>query len=531
MSYHLQLEHSSAPMRRVKHVQFGIFPPEELKRMSIAEIEFPDLRDEDGKPKMGGLLDPRMGTIDRNVKCYTCGESMAQCPGHFGHITLAKPVFHIGFITKVKKVLECVCWECGKLKADYNNLEFQKIMRTPDATRRMARVWDYCKSRTICEKPANDDDNEVPDATRVNGTLGKNPGATSVEDIIGTFKPKPGCGARQPTFRKTGLKVYAKARTTASDEAPSEREEVSVERVLQTLKKISDEDAETIGIDPYYSRPEWMVLHVMPVPPMSVRPSIQMNATSASEDDLTHKLNDILKTNARLQSCLVEGAPAQYIKDYVDLLQFHTATFMNNEMAGMPPAMQKNGRPIKSIRARLKGKEGRLRGNLMGKRVDFSARTVITGDPNISIDQVGVPRSIARNLTYPEMVTPYNIDRLQEYVRNGPTEHPGARFVYRSTGERIDLRYNKHSGDIPLQIGYRVERHLMDDDVIIFNRQPSLHKMSMMGHRVKVMPYSTFRLNLSVTSPYNADFDGDEMNLHVPQSEETRAEIKEICMV
>ncbi|KAJ2341955.1 DNA-directed RNA polymerase II core subunit rpo21, partial [Coemansia sp. RSA 2671] len=96
---------------------------------------------------------------------------------------------------------------------------------------------------------------------------------------------------------------------------------------------------------------------------------------------------------------------------------------------------------------------------------------------------------------------------------------------------RINLLFNKQSGDFPLQVGYHVERHLMDDDVIIFNRQPSLHKMSMMGHRVKVMPYSTFRLNLSVTSPYNADFDGDEMNLHVPQSEESRAEIKEICMV
>lgn len=184
---------------------------------------------------------------------------------------------------------------------------------------------------------------------------------------------------------------------------------------------------------------------------------------------------------------------------------------------------------LKSIRARLKGKEGRLRGNLMGKRVDFSARTVITGDPNLSIDEVGVPRSIARTLTYPELVTPYNIDKLQELVRNGPTEHPGAVYVIRDDGQRIDLRWNKR--EVPLQLGWKVERHINDGDVVIFNRQPSLHKMSMMGHRIRVMPYSTFRLNLSVTSPYNADFDGDEMNLHVPQSVETRAEITEICMV
>jgi DNA-directed RNA polymerase II subunit RPB1 len=119
----------------------------------------------------------------------------------------------------------------------------------------------------------------------------------------------------------------------------------------------------------------------------------------------------------------------------------------------------------------------------MGKRVDFSARTVITGDPNLSIDQVGVPRSIARNLTFPETVTPYNIERLQMMIRNGPTEHPGAKYVIRDTGERIDLRYSKRGGDIHLQYGYKVERHLLDDDFVIFNRQPSLHKMSMMGHR------------------------------------------------
>ncbi|KAJ2707383.1 DNA-directed RNA polymerase II core subunit rpo21 [Coemansia sp. IMI 203386] len=531
MSYALSLAHSSAPMRRVKYVQFGVFDPEVLKSMAVAKIEHPELRDEDGKPKFGGLLDPRMGTIDRNVKCHTCSEVMAECPGHFGYIELAKPVFHVGFITKVKKILECVCWECGKLKADMSLPKFQRALKIPDATQRMNYIWNECKGATICQKPTEEgDDGDVKIKPKPNGVseiLANGAGAGA-----STYHSRSGCGARQPSFRKNGLELYAKLRQTPSEEpALNDKELLSADRVLQTLKKITDEDAEIMGIDPYYARPEWLLLHVMPVPPMTVRPSIQMDATRASEDDLTYKLNDILKANARLQRCVVEGVPAHVIRDYTVLLQFHAATFMNNDMSGMPQALQKSGRPIKSIRNRLKGKEGRIRGNLMGKRVDFSARTVITGDPNISIDQVGVPRSIARNLTFPETVTPYNIDKLQEYVRNGPNEHPGAKYVIRDTGERINLSYNKLSGDIPLQIGYRVERHLLDNDVIIFNRQPSLHKMSMMGHRVKVMPYSTFRLNLSVTSPYNADFDGDEMNLHVPQSEETRAEIKEICMV
>jgi DNA-directed RNA polymerase II subunit RPB1 len=249
------------------------------------------------------------------------------------------------------------------------------------------------------------------------------------------------------------------------------------------------------------------------------------------EDDLTYKLGDIIRANGRVAECQQEGSPQHVVAEFEALVQYHVATYMDNDANGVPQAMQKSGRPLKTIRGRLKGKEGRLRGNLMGKRVDFSARTVITGDPNLSLDQVGVPRSIARTLTYPEVVTKFNISKLTNLVRNGPNQHPGANYVIKADGVRLDLKHNKNLDDLRLQYGWKVERHIDDDDVIIFNRQPSLHKESMMGHRVKVMPYSTFRLNLSVTSPYNADFDGDEMNLHVPQSDETRAEVQNLCMV
>lgn len=158
--------------------------------------------------------------------------------------------------------------------------------------------------------------------------------------------------------------------------------------------------------------------------------------------------------------------------------------------------MQKSGRPLKSIKQRLKGKEGRIRGNLMGKRVDFSARTVITPDPNLRIDQVGVPRTIAQNLTFPEIVTPFNIEKLYALVYRGHNQHPGAKYIIRSNGDRIDLRFHPKTSDLHLECGYRVERHVNDDDIIIFNRQPTLHKMSMMGHRVKILPWSTFRMNL-----------------------------------
>ncbi|EGN92710.1 hypothetical protein SERLA73DRAFT_98944 [Serpula lacrymans var. lacrymans S7.3] len=511
-----QFAYSAAPIRKVKEVQFGILSPEEIKAYSVAKIEHPEVMDEaTHKPKLGGLMDPRMGTIDRNFKCQTCGEGMSECPGHFGHIELARPVFHPGFIVKVKKILECICVNCGKLKADISDPSFaDKIRHVRDPKARMAVVWAHCKTKMTCETDEPKEEGE---------------GAENDEPKKG----HGGCGHQQPLVRKEGLKLFVQYKKPKDDDESLQPDKrlFTPSEVYTTFKKMSDSDLHLIGLSDEYARPEWMILTVMPVPPPPVRPSIAVDGGAMrSEDDLTYKLGDIIKASVNVRRCEQEGAPAHVITEFEQLLQFHVATYMDNDIAGIPQALQKSGRPVKAIRARLKGKEGRLRGNLMGKRVDFSARTVITGDPNLELDEVGVPRSIAMNLTYPERVTPYNIAYLQELVRNGPTAYPGARYVVRDTGERIDLRYNKRA-DAFLQYGWIVERHLKDGDFVLFNRQPSLHKMSMMSHRVKLMPYSTFRLNLSVTPPYNADFDGDEMNMHVPQSEETRAELSQIAWV
>ncbi|EJS44418.1 rpo21p [Saccharomyces arboricola H-6] len=503
-------QYSSAPLRTVKEVQFGLFSPEEVRAISVAKIRFPETMDEtQTRAKIGGLNDPRLGSIDRNLKCQTCQEGMNECPGHFGHIDLAKPVFHVGFIAKIKKVCECVCMHCGKLLLDEHNELMRQALAIKDSKKRFAAIWTLCKTKMVCET-------DVPS-----------------ENDPTQLVSRGGCGNTQPTVRKDGLKLvgsWKKDRATGDADEPELRV-LSTEEILNIFKHISVKDFTSLGFNEVFSRPEWMILTCLPVPPPPVRPSISFNESQRGEDDLTFKLADILKANISLETLEHNGAPHHAIEEAESLLQFHVATYMDNDIAGQPQALQKSGRPVKSIRARLKGKEGRIRGNLMGKRVDFSARTVISGDPNLELDQVGVPRSIAKTLTYPEVVTPYNIDRLTQLVRNGPNEHPGAKYVIRDSGDRIDLRYSKRAGDIQLQYGWKVERHIMDNDPVLFNRQPSLHKMSMMAHRVKVIPYSTFRLNLSVTSPYNADFDGDEMNLHVPQSEETRAELSQLCAV
>lgn len=475
--------------------------------MSVTDggIHFP-IALENGHPKLGGVMDPRQGAIDRHTKCQTCAGDMTECPGHFGHIDLCEPVYHIGYFNMLTKVLRCVCFYCSKLLVSPTSQAVMEIiMKTKGQQRRRLFMMNtICKKKRYCEGGSEMNRGAVDNNTTLQQT---------------------GCGLMQPRIKRKGLQLFV---TKISEDDKSKIvEPLSARQVLEILKNISDEECVILGLDPKYSRPDWMIVSVLAVPPLSVRPAVQMFGSGKSQDDLTHKLSDIIKANNELKRNIDNQSPTRIIAENLTLLQYHVATFFNNEIAGVPHATHKSGKPLKTLKSRLTGKEGRIRGNLMGKRVDFSARTVITPDPNLCIDQVGVPRSIAKNLTFPELVTPFNIDTMQELVNRGDT-YPGAKYIIRDNGDRIDLRFHPKSSDLHLRWGYKVERHLRDDDLVIFNRQPSLHKMSMMGHRVKVLPWSTFRMNLSCTSPYNADFDGDEMNLHVPQSLETRAEVENI---
>jgi DNA-directed RNA polymerase II subunit RPB1 len=443
-----------------------------------------------------------MGTMDKfGGVCTTDGSNMYDCPGYFGHLELAAPMYHCGFIKTVVRVLRCVSYHTSQLLVSKEDPRYRLGLLRAKPEARLRYFTALCASKRLDE-------------------------AT---------------GAPQPSYRLEGVKIVLEFPKPKNADDPAaqvpeseRRQELSAARCYEILRRIPDADARALGFDPRFTRPDWLLITVLPVPPPPVRPSVLMDSSARCEDDLTHKLIEIVRANAALRRQAQNGAPQHILSEFAALLQFHLTTYFDNGIPGQPPALQRSGRPIKAISARLKGKGGRVRGNLMGKRVDFSARTVITGDPNIGIDELGVPWSIALNLTFPETVTPANRARLQQLADAGPHPPPGqtgAKCIVRADGRRVNLAYARADADRRLEVGDRVERHLRSGDLVLFNRQPSLHKMSMMGHRVRVLPYSTFRLNLSVTSPYNADFDGDEMNMHVAQSHETRAEMREIMMV
>jgi DNA-directed RNA polymerase subunit A' len=478
----------------IKSIKFGLYSNEMVHKLSVAKITIPDTYDEEGFPIDGGLLDQRLGVIDPSLRCKTCGGRIGSCPGHFGHIDLARPVIHPGFAKVIYLLLQATCPKCHRILL--NKEEIQQLKEAIE---------------TELE--------EVEEETGKKKKLSK-----SLLNKLKQVKKCPYCGEVHPVIKFEKPTFFYKVEKKG-DKVENVR--MKVPEIEEWLRGISDEDAKLLGVDPEVARPEWMILHSLLVPPVNVRPSITLETGERSEDDLTHKLVDIMRINQRLEQNINAGAPQLIIDDLWELLQYHITTYFDNETSGLPPARHRSGRPLKTLAQRLKGKEGRFRYNLTGKRVNFSARTVISVDPYISINEVGVPREIAEELTYPVKVNAQNIEYCKKLIEK--EDYPKALYVISPDGTRRKVtEKNREELKNEINVGYIVERQLQDGDIVLFNRQPSLHRISMMAHYVRVLPGKTFRINISVTEPYNADFDGDEMNLHVPQSEDALAEARHL---
>ena len=484
---------------RIVGVQFSMLSPDEIRKNSVVEVTSRDTYI-NNKPVIGGLFDPRMGVLEPGLICPTDGFTYIDTPGYFGHIEMARPVFFIQHIKEIIKISKCVCFKCSKLLVNKN--QHQHILNF-SAENRWEYVSNLCAKIKRCGEAIDD------------GCGCKQPDALRLEEIA--------------TIQAIWKKIDSEKNSDGDSKDVIVR--LTPEMVLKIFKRISDEDIHFMGFSPTWSRPEWMICQVLPVPPPAVRPSVKHDAQQRSEDDLTHIYSNIIKMNRDLADKIANNASPNVIENLTKVLQYFIAMIVNNKVKGAMPMAQRSGRPLQCIMGRLNSKNGRIRGNLMGKRVDFSARSVITGDPNLSIRQLGVPRKIAMNLTKPVTVNDRNRDFLLKLVQNGPEVYPGSKILEKKNGENISLRYVDRNS-IRLENGDIVHRHMMDGDAVLFNRQPSLHRPSMMCHIVKVMKRGdTFRMNVADTKPYNADFDGDEMNMHVPQSLETKAEIKEIMSV
>lgn len=484
----------------VSGVQFEVMDSAAIKNAAVVRVT-DHLLYANGVPVTNGLFDPKMGTCDRRIACGTCGFSTLECPGHFGSINLAYPVYHVGYIDVILKILRSVCFFCSAVLVE--DKERRHLARGRDCKARLAIVAAFAKRKSVCWK----------------------------------------CGGGVPGYQKQNLSIrsdFSKVSFVDSDERVYCSRTFTSAEARIILSNISSEDCKFLGLDPKVCRPERLVLTTLVVIPPSIRPSVISSDFSHSrgQDDLTTKLADIVKSNAVLRKILsreaesipsigVSVAALQAIAD----LTFHIGTFMNNDQKPQGQSLQRSGMPSKSITSRLKGKDGRIRGSLMGKRVNFSARSVVSPSGSIDIDQVGVPARVAKALTIPEVVTDSNFSRLHATVLKGADDLSGA-FAVRRRDQRVLLAYGRPSLEAErLQVGDVVERYLRDGDHVLFNRQPSLHRGSMMSLRVKIVEGKTFHANLAITPTYNCDFDGDEMNIHVPQDPESQCEARMLLAV
>ncbi|KAJ6543970.1 hypothetical protein B0H19DRAFT_1169181 [Mycena capillaripes] len=504
----------------IKQLQFSLLNAQETVKISEFEVTHRELYTAtDRLPVKDGVLDRRLGTSDKNAYCETCGQSSVNCVGHYAYIKLAMPVFHIGFFKHTIAILQCICKTCARvLLEEPDRRVFIKRFRRPNLEN-MQRQSITKAVNTMARKVVH-----CPYCTATNGAVKKAGPLKIIHDKFRAKKTAPELEA----FRKTFESAIEFQKELAMYVNKPVYEDLHPLKVLDLFRRISDEDCELLGLRPAYGRPEEFIWQYISVPPVCIRPSVAQDGAS-TEDDLTVKLGEIVFTNAIIKQGIAKGSPTPQFMEQWEFLQVCVAMYVNSETPGIQS--QPGQKPIRGFVQRLKGKQGRFRGNLSGKRVDFSGRTVISPDPNLRIDEVAVPERVAKVLTYPERVTSHNIEGLKLAVRNGPDVHPGANFVARGENKKFLKFGNRAMIADGLAVGDVVERHVIDGDIVLFNRQPSLHKLSIMCHRAKVRPWRTFRLNECVCGPYNADFDGDEMNLHVPQTEEARTEALELMSV
>jgi len=505
---------------KISHVCFGMQSSQEVEKAAHIQVVGKNLynQDVDRTPIAYGVLDNKMGTSQKSQKCTTCGLGLSDCVGHFGYIDLELPVYHVGYFRSIIQILQTICKSCSRVLLKHADQElFREKLKHPN----MPYLTKKAMRKKISEK---------------------------AKKMVLCFN----CQARNGVVKKCGLlkishEPYRACKKNSEvvldklaeyDELLEKNKEIepllsnalihvlNPMEVLTMFERILDSDLPFLLMDKSASRPEDMILTRISCPPLCIRPSVISDLKSGTnEDDVTMKMTEIVFLNDVIMKHKQTGATSKMIQDDWDFLQLQCALHINSQLSGIP-ADKAPKKYMRGFVQRLKGKQGRFRGNLSGKRVDFSSRTVISPDPNLRIDQVGVPIHIAKILTYPEQVNSSNIQFLRQLVLNGPNKHPGANFVeiYGRTQKKF-LKYSdrKEMAKV-LRPGDLVERHMIDGDIVLFNRQPSLHRISIMAHRAKVLEGRTFRFNECVCTPYNADFDGDEMNLHLPQTEEAKAE-------
>lgn len=506
----------------IDYIQFGVLSAEEILKMSVCEIQ---------NTKLVGpnsVYDQRMGVLELNETCPTCHENSKNCIGHFGHINLNVYVLHPLYHRMILSILKCICYKCSGLLLTKEQMILNNMLRFSNSSRFYFLVKNMDKIDTCVHCEA--------------------------------FQPKY-------VFSTSEKQIYMIFKSNGEQN----RIQVFENEIYKIFSNISKEDIDLLGLNSEKFHPKNLIINVLPVLPPTSRPYVMADNVTC-DDDLTLQYLEIIKSNSHIGNNKTTDFKKQ---KYIQILKFRIRSLFDNSNEKQKVS---NGRPLKGIKKRLTGKEGIIRNNLMGKRVDKSARSVIGPDPSLKIDEIGIPQEIASILSYPVNVNKHNYNKVLEMMENNEIN-----FVIRNNKAlRINMRYatieigtNILYGDVifrkgkfhkiimkeqdqftleegdeiyrngrkletlklnkrkhfEIKIGDIVERKLKNGDILLLNRQPTLHRGSMIAQKVRIIPGKTIRLNLAITSSFNADFDGDEMNLFCPNNVEAESELRLLSSV
>lgn len=561
-------------IKEIQEIIFGIFSPKEIVDMSVCKVETTKLTGP------GSVYDPRMGgDMDNNIPCVTCDASPKDCPGHFGHIEFNEYIIHPLFYKQVVAFLRCFCIQCNRLLITEDQVAVCGLMRYK-RERRFKKIMEKLEKVDICchcSHPQPKITYSIADNTIAMVYKEKVVAEVSADEESESDGPKK--KKRVPKKKEAKISIA-----------------LSVDEIKKSLDAIIDEDVILCGFAPERIHPRNFIMSVFPVIPPCARPFVLADG-NICDDDLTNQLLEIIKANNILKPDddeIPDEKKETKRQKALQSLKFRVLTFFNNSQGKAKHPT--NGRPIKGLKERMTGKEGQIRNNLMGKRVEFSGRTVIGPDPRLRFGEMGIPRQVAEELTVPVRVTSFNKDYLTELVNNGHANfvmkngcdtrinlkyamfRKGTELLYGDViirgeneinvlngnvvlqkgdnirragkiltslqpgdviirkgerlqmGEKVFIRFGdqieRNGKKIPyssiltypskkrihLNIGDEVHRHIQDNDIILLNRQPTLHKGSMLAKRARILPGKTFRMNLATTKTFNADFDGDEID-------------------
>ena len=543
-----QLINLDSDTHEISSVNMTVLSPDEIRKMAVVEVDqYESLIESTAKkpkPVVGGPMDAKMGSLGLQDICPTCSLPQTlkthelSCQGHFGYINLVVSVPNYLFLgEKARKainsypIMETLNKTC---------LHCQRVM-LPQET------MDFYRGTILAEFEGGGRNMKSRDRIRntMKGEFVKvlNPKPPSPERIC------PHCEKYSPSSSFS----YRSKKFTLSGEFNGSKELTS-DQIVSLFEQIPDDDVYFLGINPETSRPEHMFFRYLPVIPTNARPIKQRSDGSVELDELTQLYAEVVYYASRVREKQRTGQSLDsqlYAEGQLFIAVSRVLDNQNNTIGsgGSKTKYDYDGSSSRvsfdGILNRLDGKGGRFRNNLQSKYVESVGYSTVSPDPNLSIDEVGVPMKICKEVTYPRMVTEKNMTEMKGYVQNAfDQKYPAAVYIHWDGFANIQPSLKLTSALVKgkseewketkldmIRPGVVLHLHLMEGDICLFNRAPSLHRQSIMAFRVRPVEAKTLSFNPTVCIPFNADYDGDAMKAHFIQGEAAKAEAEKLMML